>query len=67
VKKAPIGLAGVKRAFDASGLRLSEFAKRVGVPLSTAHGWVNCTHGVKHHRLPKIAKALKTTIAELIA
>jgi len=61
------GLPGVRRAFDASGLKLSEFAKRCGAKVPTAHGWVNCTHGVKHKRLAKIAKVLGVTVAELIA
>lgn len=61
------GLPGVRRAYAASGLKLSAFARLMGVGLSTAHGWVNCTHGVKHKRLAKIAKTLGTTVAELIA
>jgi transcriptional regulator with XRE-family HTH domain len=58
---------GIRKAFEASGLNLTQFAKKAGVPLSTAHGWLNATHGIRLHKLPKIAKALGTTVAELVA
>lgn len=58
---------GIQKAFEASGMNLTEFAKRAGVPLSTAHGWVYGTHGVRLKRLPRIAKALGTTVAELLS
>lgn len=46
---------------------MTQFAKRAGAKTSTAHGWVNGTHGVKMKRLPKVARALGVSIAELLA
>ena len=48
-------------------MNLTQFAKKMKVRPSTAHGWVKGTHGVKHKRLAKIAKALGTTVAELVS
>jgi transcriptional regulator with XRE-family HTH domain len=61
------GIRGIRRAFDASGMNLTEFAKRSGVTIQTAHGWVHGTHGVKLRRLPRLARVLGTTVAELLA
>jgi transcriptional regulator with XRE-family HTH domain len=58
---------GIRGAFEASGMNLTQFARRAGVRISTAHGWVNGTHGVKLTRLPRVAKVLGTTVAELLA
>jgi transcriptional regulator with XRE-family HTH domain len=58
---------GIARAFEASGMNLTEFAKKAGATVTTAHGWINGTHGVKMKRLPKIAKALGVSVAELVA
>ncbi len=57
----------MREAFEATGLSLTEFAKRVGVRVETAHGWINGNHGVRLSRLPRIAKILKTTVAKLVA
>lgn len=58
---------GVTRAFEASGMSLTEFAKRARVPLSTAHGWVHGTHGIRTKKLPRIARVLGVTVPELFA
>lgn len=48
-------------------MTLAQFAARVGVPSSTAHGWVHGTHGIKPKWFRAIAEALELDVAELVA
>jgi transcriptional regulator with XRE-family HTH domain len=56
---------GIRTAFEASEMSLTEFARRAGVKPQTAHGWVNGTHGVKPKRLRRVAKVLGVSLADL--
>jgi len=51
---------------EAKGMTVEAFAEKVGAPRSTAYAWENATVGIDIDALPRIAKVLGVTIAELL-
>lgn len=68
-------LSPLQKAFNASGMSLAEFAKKVAdkagekkpPTTSTAHGWLHGTHGIKPKWLKPIAETLSLDVGELLA
>lgn len=52
---------------EREGLKQQDLAQKLGVAQSSVADWVNGHTFPRHKRLAKIAKALKTTVHELIA
>jgi transcriptional regulator with XRE-family HTH domain len=48
-------------------LEQKDLAKKVGVSPNTVSDWVTGKTNPRYDKLPAIAKALKTTVAELLA
>lgn len=56
----------IDRARVAAKLTKTQLAVRCGVTQGAVSHWLSGTTGPKLSMLPKIAKALKTTVAELV-
>jgi transcriptional regulator with XRE-family HTH domain len=56
----------LRRALKAKKLNQSQFAKLVGRPRSTISTWLKGGPGPRYEELPKIARELDTTVAELL-
>lgn len=57
----------LKDAFEASGMKLFEFAARAGVKPGTAHGWLHGRNGIRMGNLRKAANILGVKLTELVA
>jgi hypothetical protein len=57
----------LRQALRTRDLTLTEFARLVGVGVSTAHGWTAATHGIRTDHLERAAQVLRMTPSELVA
>lgn len=57
----------VQSRLDKLGLDQKDLAKRLKVAQSTVSDWINGKTFPRHKKLPKLAAALETTVAQLVA
>lgn len=57
----------IRSLLEAQGLEQQDLARKVGVAPSSVSDWVTGKTHPRHRKLGRIARALKTTVAELIA
>ena len=57
----------IKAAYKRSGLNYREFASLLGVSVSTAYNWVHGKQSARVVMLPRIARVLGVTPADLVS
>jgi transcriptional regulator with XRE-family HTH domain len=57
----------IRKLLKANGLEQQDLAKKLRVAPNSVSDWVQGKTYPRHKRLPALAKALKTTVAELVA